>query len=70
MFTGTPCQTAGLHNYLRKPYENLIIVDFVCRAVPSPLVWEMHRKELSKKYKSKLVYANFREKHMVTTVQI
>jgi coenzyme F420-reducing hydrogenase beta subunit len=62
MFTGTPCQTAGLHNYLRKPYENLIIVDFVCRAVPSPLVWEMHRKELSKKYKSKLVYANFREK--------
>lgn len=62
MFTGTPCQAAGLHNYLKKPYDNLIIVDFVCRAVPSPLVWKLHRQELSKKYKSKLVYANFREK--------
>lgn len=40
MFTGTPCQVEGLQNYLRKPYDNLFTIDFVCRAVPSPLVWE------------------------------
>jgi len=37
-FSGTPCQLEGLLNYLRKPYERLIAVDVVCRAVPSPLV--------------------------------
>lgn len=39
MFTGTPCQIAGLRLFLRKPYENLIAVDVVCHGVPSPLVW-------------------------------
>ena len=40
MFTGTPCQVAGLKKYLRKEYENLLTVDFVCHGVPSPLVWQ------------------------------
>lgn len=39
MFTGTPCQIAGLHQYLRKSYPNLLTVDFVCHGVPSPKVW-------------------------------
>lgn len=39
-FSGTPCQIEGLRRYLRKEYESLICVDVVCRAVPSPLVWE------------------------------
>jgi len=37
-FSGTPCQLEGLMRYLRKPYANLITVDVVCRAVPSPKV--------------------------------
>lgn len=45
MFTGTPCQIAGLRNFLRKDYENLLTVDFVCHGVPSPLVWRMYLKE-------------------------
>lgn len=40
LFSGTPCQVAGLLGFLRKPYENLITVDFVCHGVPSPLVWK------------------------------
>lgn len=35
MFSGTPCQIAGLRNFLRKDYENLLLVDLVCHGVPS-----------------------------------
>lgn len=35
MFTGTPCQIAGLRNYLRKDYDNLYLIDLVCHGVPS-----------------------------------
>lgn len=40
MFTGTPCQIAGLKNFLRKSYDNLVTVDVVCHGVPSPAVWK------------------------------
>ncbi len=62
MFAGTPCQVAGLKNHLGKEYDNLFTVDFVCRAVPSPLVWEKYRLMMEKKHRSKLSYACFREK--------
>lgn len=45
MYTGTPCQIAGLKKYLRKDYDNLLAVDFVCHGVPSPLVWQKYLKE-------------------------
>ena len=45
MFTGTPCQIAGLRRFLRKEYENLLAVDFVCHGVPSPKVWRMYLDE-------------------------
>ena len=35
LFIGTPCQIAGLKNYLQKVYENLILVDIICHGVPS-----------------------------------
>lgn len=35
LFFGTPCQVAGVINYLRKPYDNLITVDLCCHGVPS-----------------------------------
>ena len=36
LFAGTPCQIYGLKKYLKKDYENLITMDFVCHGVPSP----------------------------------
>ena len=36
LFSGTPCQIAGLKLYLKKDYDNLLTVDFVCHGVPSP----------------------------------
>ncbi len=38
-FSGTPCQINGLRNYLGCDYEKLVLIDVVCHAVPSPLVW-------------------------------
>lgn len=35
LFTGTPCQIAGLRSFLIKPYEKLVTVDIVCHGVPS-----------------------------------
>ncbi len=40
LFSGTPCQIAGLQAYLKKPYKNLILVDVICHGVPSPKVWQ------------------------------
>lgn len=45
LFSGTPCQVKGLLQYLRKDYENLLTVDFVCHGVPSPKVWRLYLKE-------------------------
>ena len=35
LFSGTPCQIAGLKQYLKKDYENLLTVDIICHGVPS-----------------------------------
>lgn len=48
-FSGTPCQIAGLQSYLNAKYEKLLLVDFVCRAVPSPGVWRKYVNEVLKK---------------------
>lgn len=47
LFSGTPCQIAGLYAYLQKPYENLICIDIICHGVPSPLVWDKYLHEIS-----------------------
>ena len=42
LFSGTPCQSLGLRKFLRKDYDNLLVVDFVCHGVPSPKVWHSY----------------------------
>ena len=42
LFSGTPCQIAGLHLFLNKEYPNLTTVDIICHGVPSPLVWHKY----------------------------
>lgn len=46
LFTGTPCQIAGLRNYLRKEYENLITADVACHGAPSPIVWKSYIEDI------------------------
>ncbi len=45
LFIGSPCQIAGLRKFLRKDYENLLAVDFICHGVPSPGVWRRYLQE-------------------------
>ena len=52
---GSPCQMAALRSFLRKDYDNLIIVDFLCRATNSPKVFEKYKESLEARYGSKIV---------------
>ena len=45
LFSGTPCQIAGLRLFLRKDYDNLYTVDFICHGVPSPGVFRWYLQE-------------------------
>lgn len=35
LFSGTPCQCAGLRSFLKSNYDNLFIVDIICHGVPN-----------------------------------
>ncbi len=61
---GTPCQMAALRSFLRKDYDNLVIVDFVCRGVNSPKVYREYLDSLEKKYGSKVVYVKAKNKEL------
>ena len=60
LYSGTPCQIGGLHQYLGKDYERLIMVDLICHGVPSPGVWRKYLKETIKG--DTLLDFNFRDK--------
>jgi coenzyme F420-reducing hydrogenase beta subunit len=65
LFTGTPCQIAGLKAYLQKEYDNLLTVDLVCHGVPSPLVWKKYLDEIVlpfTKNNANIVSIKFRDK--------
>lgn len=61
---GTPCQMAALRSFLRKDYDNLIIVDIICRGVNSPKVYRAYLDSLEKKYNSKVVYVKAKNKEL------
>ena len=44
LFSGTPCQIAGLRSFLRKEYSNLLTVDILCHGVPSPGMFRKYVK--------------------------
>lgn len=62
LFTGTPCQIAGLKNYLKKDYENLYLIDFVCHGVPSIKVWQKYLQAKENEYGAKAIKIFFRYK--------
>ena len=45
LFTGTPCQVAGLRTYLGKEYEHLLLVDILCSHAPSQLFFRKYLRE-------------------------
>lgn len=61
LFTGTPCQIAGLYSFLRKEYTNLITQDIICHGVPSPKLWSKYI-ELQKEKNGHIKSINMRAK--------
>lgn len=62
LYSGLPCEAAGLKAYLRKPYDNLFVTEILCHASPSPKVFKKYLEYLNKKFKSEVVDFNFRDK--------
>ena len=63
LFSGTPCQTAGLNSFVGKRLrKNLFLVDILCHGVPSPFLWKDFLNHIEKIYKSTITEVNFRNK--------
>lgn len=60
LFTGCPCQIAGLYSFLGKRYADLYTADIVCHGAPSPKVYRSYLSELSRG--RTLTKVDFREK--------
>lgn len=62
LFTGVPCQVAGLRNFLIKDYPNLFCIDIICHGVPSRKFYAEYLDWLGKKYGGKITEFEFRTK--------
>ena len=61
---GSPCQMAALRAFLKKDYDNLIIVDFICRGTNSPKVFRKYLDYLEERFGSKVVYFKAKNKEL------
>lgn len=59
-----PCQIAAIKAYLGKDYENLILIDLICRYINSPLAYRKYLDQLEKEYGSKVVYIKAKNKEL------
>ena len=65
LFSGTPCQVAGLHAMLdvqKISKENLICCDLVCHGTPSPAIWKDYITFVEEKHGASVIKADFRDK--------
>ena len=62
LFTGTPCQVAGLYSVVGKGFDNLITIDLICHGVPSSYLFKKFIEYLEGKYKTKIISFDFRSK--------
>ncbi len=62
LFTGVPCQVAGLRNFLGKEYDELYCVDIICHGVPSRKLYSDYLQWLGDKHSGSVVSYEFRSK--------
>lgn len=61
LFSGTPCQIAGLRSYLQKTDSaNLLTVEVICEGVPSPLYIRKMDDAIREKYHSRIESLDYR----------
>ena len=62
LYTGLPCECAGLRSYLGKEYDNLLIQELICHSAPSPKVFKKYIGYLEKKFGSNVTNFVCRDK--------
>lgn len=62
LYTGTPCQIAGLKSYLKNSYDNLLTIEIICHGVPSGKLFKKYIEWLSVKQKCAVERYKFRSK--------
>ena len=62
LFTGTPCQIAGLKAYLKCDYDNLLCQDLICHGAPMADVWEKYVQYRQQQAGAEAIAVNFRDK--------
>ena len=62
LFTGIPCQIAGLYAFLGGDHENLYTIDLICHGVPSPKFFKKYLEYQNKQMAGRIIYFNFRSK--------
>ena len=61
VFSGTPCQVAGLKMFLQNiDTSNLLLIEVVCEGVPSPLYMNKYNDYLERKYGSRVKELEYR----------
>ncbi len=63
LYCSSPCQVAALKLYLKKNYENLLTVDFVCHGVGSQVLFDKSIEYSEKKLSAKIRNVVFRHKN-------
>ena len=61
---GSPCQMVALRAFLRKDYENLLILDYVCRGINSPKIGKKFEADLEKEFGSRIVWQKAKNKEL------
>ena len=62
LFSGTPCQIAGLKCFLGCEDDHLILVDVICHGVPSSILWQRYLLNIENKEGGCVESVNFRNK--------
>lgn len=62
LFSGTPCQVAGLYGFLGKDYDNLLTADLVCHGVPSEKTFKEFLSQIASD--EEITSVSFREKEV------
>ena len=62
LFSGCPCQAAGLRTFLGKEYPNLLLVELICHGIPSDQMLQTYIGMQERKYGAKLTRMEFRNK--------
>lgn len=62
LFTGTPCEVAGLKRYLCKPYDSLVTIDIICHGTPSADTFRLYLERMEKKYGARIEKMTYRNK--------